>query len=227
MAPGSISLPRGSTSPTFSPSRTVRPSAMRPRTIPPTAATTGFPATEATSSPSSTMSPMDLLEENLPSAGDLRRRRAAAPPTRPGTPVFGSAAPFSMTVPSECPRLVSTTRSTSRPATNPGPKATVSGASSGHVPRFRLAILASTTTAGLRLPMHTPSGSTTTGTHGARPPPRPGDSGLPARAALASFASTFLAVTPSTVTWPANTASANATLRLTALGASDSRTTTL
>ena len=82
----------------------------------------------------------------------------------PGTPEFGAAEPARMMRPSLWPRLVSTTTSTSCPATKPGPRAMVSGAISRVVPRFFLAMMASTSTAGFAAARQLPFGSTKTGT---------------------------------------------------------------
>src|SRR2546428_101198 len=129
--------------------------------------------------------------------------------------VSSSAAPVHRTRPRSGPRCVSTTAWTSLAATKPGPRPTTSGASSIRVPRLRLAILASTTTAGRSRASDEPSGSTTTGTNlrssrtdgtWSRTTRRPG--------------------TPSTSAGPARTASAKATLRRTARGCSLSRTAT-
>src|SRR5438128_11960905 len=129
--------------------------------------------------------------------------------------VSSSAAPVHRTRPRSGPRCVSTTAWTSLAATKPGPRPTTSRASSIRVPRLRLAILASTTTAGRSRASDEPSGSTTTGTNlrssrtdgtWSRTTRRPG--------------------TPSTSAGPARTASAKATLRRTARGCSLSRTAT-
>src|SRR5437773_1003826 len=129
--------------------------------------------------------------------------------------VSSSAAPVHRTRPRSGPRCVSTTAWTSLAATKPGPRPTTSGASSIRVPSLRLAILASTTTAGRSRASDEPSGSTTTGTNlrssrtdetWSRTTRRPG--------------------TPSTSAGPARTASAKATLRRTAKGHSLSSTAT-
>ena len=65
------------------------------------------------------------------------------PPTMPGTPVLGIAQPSVIILARSCPRIVSTTKSTSRPAVKPGPNPIVTGAISLVVPRFFFARIAS------------------------------------------------------------------------------------